>query len=176
MKRILRFKKRTWVLTGVVAAIAAMASVGAYAYWTAGGSGSGTATAGSAAANLQISAAGWANLGIGDSGAKAVSVTVHNPNPYSSHVNNVLYTGITADAGHSGCLASWFNLGTGNASGYVAVNSVALNADLAADDAAAGGADETTTAGFGSLTLKDMAGVDQNACQGAILTLSFTSN
>ena len=34
MKRITRFKKRTWVLLGVVAVIAAMASVGAYAYWT----------------------------------------------------------------------------------------------------------------------------------------------
>lgn len=46
MKRIARFRKRTWVLLGVVAAVAAMASVGAYAYWTADGTGSGTATVG----------------------------------------------------------------------------------------------------------------------------------
>ena len=42
MKRITRFKKRTWVLLGVVAVIAAMASVGAYAYWTSSGDGPGT--------------------------------------------------------------------------------------------------------------------------------------
>ena len=46
MKRITRFKKRTWVLLGVVAVIAAMASVGAYAYWTTSGSATGTATVG----------------------------------------------------------------------------------------------------------------------------------
>ncbi len=44
MKRITRFRKRTWVLLGVVAVIAAMASVGAYAFWTSSGSGSGSAT------------------------------------------------------------------------------------------------------------------------------------
>jgi hypothetical protein len=46
MKRIPRFKKRTWVLAAVVAVIAAMASIGAYAYWTASGSGSGSASTG----------------------------------------------------------------------------------------------------------------------------------
>ena len=46
MKRITRFKKRTWVVLGVVAVIAAMASVGAYAYFTSTGAGTGTATVG----------------------------------------------------------------------------------------------------------------------------------
>ena len=87
----------------------------------------------------------------------------------------MLYTGIAPDAGHSGCLAAWFNLGTGSAGGgYVAVNSVNVNQDLDAQNATA--SDDVTTAGFGTLTLEDMPGVDQNECQGAILTLSFTSN
>ena len=50
MKRITRFSKRTWVLFGVVAAVAAMATVGAYAYWTQGGSGTGSATTGTTTA------------------------------------------------------------------------------------------------------------------------------
>ena len=50
MKRITRFKKRTWVLLGVVAVIAAMASVGAYAFWTSSGTGQGSATTGTSTA------------------------------------------------------------------------------------------------------------------------------
>ena len=39
MRRIPRFKKRTRVLTAIVATVAAMASIGAYAYFTSTGSG-----------------------------------------------------------------------------------------------------------------------------------------
>jgi hypothetical protein len=45
MKRILRFKKRTYVLAGVVA-VAAISAVGGYAYWTSSGTGQGSATTG----------------------------------------------------------------------------------------------------------------------------------
>ncbi len=46
MKRITRFKKRTWVLVVLGAVIAAVASMGAYAYWTSTGTGQGSATTG----------------------------------------------------------------------------------------------------------------------------------
>ena len=61
MKRIPRFRKRTWVLLAVLATVAAMASVGAYAYFTATGSGTGTATVGSAS-NIQLSSPVVGNL------------------------------------------------------------------------------------------------------------------
>jgi hypothetical protein len=48
MKRITRFGKRTWVLLGVVAVIAAFSAVGAYAYFTATGEGEGSASVGMA--------------------------------------------------------------------------------------------------------------------------------
>jgi hypothetical protein len=41
-----RFAKRQWILVAVGAVVAALAAVGAYAYWTASGTGSGTATVG----------------------------------------------------------------------------------------------------------------------------------
>ena len=173
MKRITRFKKRTWVLLGVAAVIAAMASVGAYAYWTASGTGSGSATAAPAATNMELTATGWANIYPGAAGAKAVSVTVHNPNTYSSHVNDVFVDPAFGAAGNGittsdvGCLSAWFSLD---------FSSVTLNQNLAADDGGAGGLDETTTAGFGNLTLADLPSTDQNACQSAAITIHLKSN
>ena len=41
-----RFKKRTWVLAALVTVVAAMASIGAYAYWTTSARASGSATTG----------------------------------------------------------------------------------------------------------------------------------
>jgi hypothetical protein len=168
-------KKAIALLATILAA--GVGAFGAYAYWTAHGAGSGTATAGSAPTNLEIGASGFADLTIGNGGHKPVRVVVHNPNPFSSRVNTVTYTGMTAVPGT--CDPSWFNLGTGDGSArspYAQVSHVELNVNLAADDAAPLGPDQVATTGFGTLTLKDLPGTDQNACQGAVLTLNFTSN
>lgn len=48
-----KFTKRTWILFGVVA-VAAVAAVGGYAYWTATGTGQGSATVGTSANNIYV--------------------------------------------------------------------------------------------------------------------------
>jgi hypothetical protein len=46
MKRGFRFKKKSWILVGVVAVAAAMSAVGAYAFFVAQGEGQGSASVG----------------------------------------------------------------------------------------------------------------------------------
>lgn len=72
-----KFSKRTWVLVGVVA-VAAVAAVGGYAYFTTTGSGSGTATVGTSS-NLALVGTSATTLYPGTS--STVSFTADNTSP-----------------------------------------------------------------------------------------------
>jgi len=156
MKRITR--KRTIVAIGCVAALA-VASI-AYAYFTSTGSGTATAKVGTASAvTLKGTVAG--NLYPGAS--SQVSFTVDNPSSGTQRVGTITLTGITVDAGHSTCSAT---ISGGNPDFTMAP--VAVNATFAPGNGQA-------VTPKGTLTMND-TGVNQNACQGAELTLALSSN
>jgi len=149
MRRISRFKKRTWVLLGVVAAVAAMASVGAYAYFSASGSGSGTAAVGSAS-NIVLSSDAVTGLYPGNA-ATPLTVHVSNPGGGNQYVDQI--TGAVATQG--GCLGSWFTVAP--------INYAQNLAPGAGPDASS------------SVSL-DESNSNQNACQGLTMTINWTSN
>ncbi len=150
--------KRTLVAIGCLAALA-VASI-AYAYFTSTGSGTATAKVGSSSpVILKGTVAG--NLFPGAS--SQVSFTVDNPSSGTQRVGTISLTGITVDAGHSTC-STTISGGTPDFS----MPAVAVNATFAPGNGQA-------VTPKGTLTMND-TGVNQNACQGAELTLALSSN
>jgi hypothetical protein len=91
MRRIPRFKKRTWVLAAVVAVIAAMASVGAYAYWTNSGDGTGTADTGTSAAFVVTQLTPYpTDLAIGGP-AQDVKIDVENTEAFNQYLTSLTF-------------------------------------------------------------------------------------
>ena len=145
--------KRGLVAVGLTAALAVGLAGTAFAYFTASGSGSGTASVGSSGA-ITLDGTITGNLYPGGTAA-AVSVKVTNTGSGSQHVGDVHLASIAADANHSGCDTSAFSM-----------------SDISVNQLLASGANTTVA---GSLQMND-TGVSQNACQGAALTLTFSSN
>jgi hypothetical protein len=150
-------KKRAVIL----AVVAAMAfSAAAVAYFTTGGSGSGSATVGTSSAALITQTNTLTALYPG-AAAHAVNLDIKNTGSGSQLVNAVHLDSITADAGHATCDVS--------SSG---ANAAFTMADVTVNETLAAGA---TTSKSGSLAMND-TGVSQDSCQGATLTLHFSSN
>lgn len=133
---------------------------GAYAYFTTTGSGTGTASVGSAS-TVTLKATVSSTLYPGAS--SPVSFTVDNPSSGSQRVGTISLSGITVDAGHSTC----GTVITGGNPDF-SMPAVAVNKTFAS-----GNGQSVTQAG--TLTMND-TGVNQNACQGATLTLQLTNN
>ncbi len=155
-----RFGLRKGVLipTGVAVALA-MAGI-AVAYFTTVGSGTGTATVGSSS-NVTLHGTVASALYPGTS--SNVTFTVDNPSLGSVSVNTIHLESITPDAGHSGCST----VITGG-------NPDFTMPDVTASQSFPHGNGQAVTA-TGTLTMHE-TGVNQNACQGATLTLNLTSN
>lgn len=151
-------KGRALAALGCVCALA-MAG-GAYAYFTSNGSGTGTASVGSASA-VTLHATVGGNLYPGSS--SPVSFTVDNPSQGSQRVGTISLANITVDAQHSGC-----SVVTTGGNADFAMPAVAVNRVFAPGN----GQSVTPT---GSLTMNE-TGVNQDACQGATLTLHLTNN
>lgn len=141
--------KKTWVLLGIVAAIA-LSAIGAFAYFTAAGSGTGNAEVGSATAITITSDSNPSDLYPGGAD-QSVAVHVTNPGSGSQFVNDV--SGTVATSG--GCLGTWFE-----------VDTIDLDATVAA-----GATVNTST----DIRMND-SGSNQNACQGLTLTINWVSN
>lgn len=151
--------KRLSALVGVALALAAGSA--AVAYFTGGGAGTGTATVGTSSAGVTISGTTSGELYPGGSPG-AVKVRIKNTSAsQSAHVGTVSLSKITPDAAHEACATGL----TGSPAPFE-MASIAINQTLAA------GAEVEAT---GSLKMND-TGVSQDACQGAKLTLSFTSS
>jgi hypothetical protein len=149
-------KKRAVIL----AVVAAMAfSAAAIAYFTGGGSGSGSATVGTSATALITQTNTLAALYPATS--QPVNLDIKNTGTGSQFVDKVHLVSITADAGHASCDVS--------SSG---ANAAFTMADVTVGETLAAGA---TTSKSGSLAMND-TGVSQDSCQGATLTLTFSSN
>lgn len=157
MKAILN--KRLAAIVGVALALAAGSA--AVAYFTGGGAGTGTATVGSSGPSVTITGTTSGELYPGGS---AGTVTVHVKNTsagQTAHVGTVSLSKIAPDAAHETCATGL----TGTPPPFE-MTSIPINKTLAAG---------TEVEATGSLKMND-TGVSQDTCQGAKLTLSFTSN
>ena len=142
-------RKRTFVLVGVAAVAAIIASVGAYAYFTNSGSGSGQVSVGSSSAIVLTSDI---NGDLYPAGPDVlVDVHVNNPSAGNQFVNDI--SGTVADSG--GCDGDWFVVDT-------------IDYDT---NVLAGATNDTST----NVRMLDSGG-NQDACQGLDLTINWTSN
>ena len=139
-----------------VVAVAAFA----YAYFTSTGSGTATATVGTSSA---VTIKGTVSGNLYPGASSTVTLTVDNPSSGKQRVGTVSLEKITADAGHSTCSVV---INGGNPDFTMA--------DVAVNKTYGPGNGQAVTP-TGSLTMND-TGVNQDACQGATLTLSLKSN
>lgn len=159
--KLITSKKAVVLLATLVVAVAA--SIGAYAWFSASGSGSGTASVGNASG---VSLAGTIIGTLYPAGDPAsVSVVVTNNGSGSQFVNSVKLDSITTDVDHSTCDLT---VSGGNAAFTMA------DIPVGATFTKSGTAGDHKTV-IGSLQMND-TNADQGACQGAPLTLHFSSN
>jgi hypothetical protein len=145
----------------ILVGIAALAVTGvAVAYFTSEGSGTGTATIGSSS---NVTLHGTVTGSLYPGGSSTVSFTVDNPSPASELVNKIHLASITPDAGHGGCST----VITGGSPDFTMP-------DVTANQNVPSGNGQALTA-TGTLSMNE-TGVNQDACQGATLTLNLTSN
>jgi hypothetical protein len=151
------FSKKRAAILGVVAAMAISAV--AVAYFTNSGSGTGSATVGTSSSALitQTNTLG----ALYPVTSQPVNLDIKNTGTGSQFINKVHLDSITADAGHATCDVS--------SSG---ANAAFTMADVTVGQTIAAGA---TVSKSGSLAMND-TGVSQDSCQGATLTLTFSSN
>ncbi|MDQ0663250.1 hypothetical protein QFZ35_001748 [Arthrobacter ulcerisalmonis] len=147
-------KKNKIAAVAISAALVAVGGGTAYAYWSTTGSGSGQAAAapGTQAVTINVTV----DQGVAPGGpAKTITYTATNPNSSSTPVTLAAPVVTTSDAK---CLPEWFT-----ATAPTGTTSVAGKATAAA-------------LGTGSLTLTDEPAIDQNACKGALITVTVGSN
>jgi hypothetical protein len=146
---------------GALGGIVAVGVAGvALAYFTSSGSGTGTAAVGSSSA-VTLHATISSNLYPGSS--SPVSLTVDNPSSGAQRVGTVTLASISVDAGHSTCSTTISGGNPDFTMPAVAVNKVFQP----------GNGQSVTPSG--TLTMNE-TGVNQDACQGATLTLHLTNN
>ena len=159
MKKILSSKKRVTAI-GVLTAATMLGGGMAVAYWTSTGSGTGEATVGSAGDNISVSGTVAGTLSPGGPAA-TVSFTATNPENFSQKLTTIHLDSIDAD--DAGCATV---LGTDFSMADVTVGA---DGELGALDANVDLTDQ------GTLEMLD-SGVNQDDCQGATLTLNFTTS
>lgn len=152
MRRFTSRKKRFSSL--VALAVVAVAAI-AFAFWTGSGTGSGEGEVGTSGA---VTLTGTVAPGISPGTSEAVSFTAANPSDSPVYVTSVHLVSVAADAEHAACETDDFSM----------VN-VSQNHQVPA------GATAEALPNNGSLVYAN-TGVNQDACKGATLTLSLTSN
>jgi hypothetical protein len=151
-------KKRALIALASVVALAVAGA--ALAYFTSSGSGTGTATVGSSS-TVTLHATVPSTLYPGSS--SAVTFTVDNPSSGNQRVGTITLSSITVDAGHATCSTA---ISGGNPDFTMAA--VTVNKTFPS------GNGQAVTPG-GTLTMNE-TGVNQDACQGATLTLHVVNN
>ncbi len=151
----MRNKKKLVIVAGVVA-VMAIASA-AFAFWTTNGTGSDNALAGSAG-NYDVTVT--LGAGIHPGGNVAVTGTITNNTTSDLQVSSInvdpayaSVNGVTFDSGHSSCNEGWFHF-----VGTVTGGTQTLTS----------GGDST---GYTGTLSMDESGTNQDACQGADITL-----
>ena len=158
MKRFLTSKKGLALLATFV--VAAVAAVGAYAYFTSTGSGTGSASVGSHVA-LTITQTNTISGLVPDGSAHTVAYTIDNTaNTFAQNLGDVTVSNIAVDATHAtaGCLATWFSANAPtDPVGTIAASSTYTS-------------DSTTQP---SVQMNE-SGTNQSSCEGAALTLTLS--
>jgi len=143
-----RFSRRTWILLGVLA-VAVLATVGAYAYFSAAGSGTGTAATGSVEPLVLTSSS---PSGIWPDGTDhPITIYILNTGGGPQHVGTISGNVET----FPGCWGYWFQ-----------VDSVVVNANVPV-----GYSTQSTNIRMPTDNLDD-----QSACAGQTLTIDWSSN
>jgi hypothetical protein len=152
--RNLLTKKRTMLVLGAVAVLA-VAGV-AVAYWTTSGSGSGSGAV--ANSNGSVVLHGTITNELTPGGSSPVAFTADNANSSSEQVGTV-HAVVSIDEAHAkaGCEASDFTIANTEENQVIAANSAG-----------------TALTHSGSISMADTAS-NQNACQGATISLALTS-
>ena len=151
LKRLMRHKR-----LGAFSAIVALAAAGAaFAYWTGGGSGSGQVEVGTVSTVVLTGIIAADQLAPGTE--IPVAFTAANSDTSPIFVTTVHLDGVTVDAGHAACETDDFTM-VDEAEGH----------DVPA------GATAEALPNDGTLVYANTA-VNQDACQGAILTLALSS-
>ena len=147
----------------MVAAVTVVAAGGAaFAYWTAGGSGTGSATTSASTSNVTVvQTSVVSSMQPGDA-AQTLSGNFNNPNSGPAYVGTVTAAigSVTKDAGAP--------TGTCDATDYtLAGAAMTVNAEVPAG---------TAKGSWTGATIKfnNKAGVNQNACKGATVNLTYT--
>jgi hypothetical protein len=150
--------KRAFTALACVCALAAAGA--AVAYFTSSGSGTGSASVGSSSA-VTLHASIASNLFPGSS--SPVTFTVDNPSSGVQRVGTVSLSSISVDAGHSSCSTV---IGGGNPDFTMAP--VPVNQVFPPGNG-------QSVSATGTLAMNE-TGVNQDACQGATLTLHLSNN
>lgn len=132
-----------------------VAAGGAYAYWTAAGSGSASSTASSGGT---ITINGTIPTGIAPGLSRTVTFQATNTTSSAITVGTVSLTGVTVDAGHTGCVVADFTM-----------------PPVVENESVASGATAVALTNTGTLTMANTA-VNQDLCKGATLTLALASS
>jgi hypothetical protein len=137
------------------ATVASLAIAGsAFAYFTTTGAGTGAGTVGTGTA-LVIH--GTAATALYPGTSSVVTFTADNASTGHQLLNTITLTGVTTNAGHTGCVVADFTM-----------SPVTANQDVPSGTGIA----ITAT---GTITMANTA-VSQDACKDAVLTLNLTSN
>lgn len=147
--------QKTAIVGGAVATL--MAGGVAFAAWTSTGTGTGTATAGT---DSGIVVDGNDVSGLFPTGTKDITVTVINSNPYAVDLDSLTADSVTVDAAHGDAGCEVTDIVTADSGDY----------SSSADRIAANGAFIQR-----DLTVHMAADAD-NACKGAIFTVSYTGS
>lgn len=148
------FVMRKRVLVPLSVVLVLIVAGAAIAYFTSSGSGTGTATVGSSSA---VTLHGTTASTLYPGTSSTVSFTVDNPSSGTERVGTIHLASVTTDAGHSGCVMTDFSM-----------------PDVVANQSFPNGNGQSVTA-TGTLSMANTA-LNQDACQGAPLTLNLTSN
>jgi hypothetical protein len=151
MRKFVMRKRVLLPFGGVVVLIVAAVAI---AYFTSSGSGTGSATVGSSSA---VTLHGTTASTLYPGTSSSVSFTVDNPSPGTERVGTIQLASVTTDAGHSGCVMTDFTMPA-----------------VVANQSFPSGNGQAVTA-TGTLSMANSAS-NQDACQGAPLTLNLTSN
>ncbi len=151
---------RKQLLAGLGCTVALAAAGAAIAYFTSSGTGTGTAAVGSSSP-VTLHATISSSLYPGSS--SPVTFTVDNPSSGSQRVGTITLSSISVDSGHSACSTT---ISGGNPD--FTMPAVAVNKVFGA------GNGQSVTQN-GTLTMNE-TGVNQDACQGATLTLKLANN
>lgn len=174
--KVKNMKLRYKIGVGVATGAAIVAGGGAaFAYWTSTGSGTGTATTGSISDDLAFSNTTISGLAPGVA-ATSFTVTVANNGSQSAYVDGVsAYLTVTEGSpgstytGYTCSSADYLLDGTAGTSSSSPVSLAWTATEIAAGSNA-------TSGGTDTVQFNDLSTTNQDACQGATVTIHYSSN